>query len=62
VERLIFGPKSTLTGKDSPDFELKTVDGRTITRASLGGQVTLLTFGARHKKIRWQRQNSCFGR
>jgi outer membrane lipoprotein-sorting protein len=46
VERLIFGPKSTLTGKDSPDFELKTMDGRTTTRASLRGQVTLLAFGA----------------
>lgn len=46
VERLTFGPKSALIGKDCPDFELKTVDGRTITRASLRGQVTLLSFGA----------------
>jgi hypothetical protein len=46
VERLTFGPKSALTGKDSPDFELTTLDGRIITRAGLRGQVTLLVFGA----------------
>jgi hypothetical protein len=50
MERLTLGPKSALIGKDSPDFELTTLDGRTITRAGFRGQVTLLVFGAAAKE------------
>jgi hypothetical protein len=35
VERLTFGPKSPLVGKEAPDFELKGLDGNTIVGASL---------------------------
>src|ERR1035437_21925 len=44
VERLTFGPKSTLVGKDTPDFELKGVDGKPISAASLRGHTVLLQF------------------
>jgi outer membrane lipoprotein-sorting protein len=47
VERLTFGPKSSLVGKDTPEFELKGLDGKTITGASLRGKMVLLQFGAR---------------
>ena len=47
VERLSFGPKSPLVGKDAPDFELKGVDGKAITGESLRGSMVLLQFSQR---------------
>src|ERR1035438_10015593 len=47
VERLSFGPKSPLVGKDAPDFELKGVDGKAITGGSLRGSMVLLQFSQR---------------
>ncbi|MBZ5727887.1 MAG: redoxin domain-containing protein [Acidobacteriia bacterium] len=44
VERMTFGPKSPLAGKDAPDFALQGVDGQAITRANLRGSVVLLQF------------------
>ncbi|MGE5531589.1 MAG: TlpA family protein disulfide reductase, partial [Bacteroidota bacterium] len=45
VKQLTFGAKSALTGKTCPDFELVTLDGKSITRAALKGQTILLQFG-----------------
>jgi len=46
VERLTFGPKSSLAGKDCPDFELKGMDGKAVSSAVLRGRTVLLHFGA----------------
>jgi outer membrane lipoprotein-sorting protein len=54
VDRLNFGPKSALAGKDCPDFELKTLDGKSITRATLLGQATLLQFGLGNDDVLFQ--------
>jgi cytochrome c biogenesis protein CcmG, thiol:disulfide interchange protein DsbE len=45
VERLSFGSKSTLVGKQSPDFELKGIDGERMSSATLKGRPILLQFG-----------------
>jgi outer membrane lipoprotein-sorting protein len=47
VERLSFGPKSPLVGKDTPDFELKGAGGQAITGVSLRGSMVLLQFSER---------------
>ena len=45
VDRMTFGPKSTMVGRDSPDFEMKGADGKPISSATLRGSTLLLQFG-----------------
>jgi hypothetical protein len=42
---LTFGAKSPLIGTESPEFELKSLDGQPITSASLRNNMVLLQFG-----------------
>ncbi|HEY3443443.1 MAG TPA: hypothetical protein VGK29_21975 [Paludibaculum sp.] len=45
VERMTFGPKSSMVGRDSPELELKGVDGKPFSGADLLSRTLLLQFG-----------------